>query len=135
MFNPHPRTCLDLERGREGGKRERERETPISSLPYLPLPGNQPATQACALTADQTGNLSVHRMVFHQLSPSSKAKATSARAQPRTSALPCQRRSEIKKQLQTLDCRSFLRPRALDYSFRVPAQGLCGLAEGASELY
>ena len=49
FFNPHPRKCLvilDREKGlreREGG-RERERETSIGFLPYVPQLGIEPAT-------------------------------------------------------------------------------------------
>ena len=49
-------------RGREGEKHRCERETPNSCLLPTPLPGTKPATQACALTRNWTGNLSVCRM-------------------------------------------------------------------------
>ena len=43
------------------GKEEKhrcEKETPTCCLLYSPRPGTEPASQACALTRNQTGNLS-----------------------------------------------------------------------------
>ena len=61
-----------LERGGGGGrKRERKTltwETSIGCLPNTPWPGTKPATQACALTRNRTGDLSVCRMMPNQLS-------------------------------------------------------------------
>ena len=46
---------------RETGKTEREGdEKQIGCLPYVPSPGIEPTTQACALTGNQTCNLLVH---------------------------------------------------------------------------
>lgn len=51
--------------GQRERKREREnpweRETSVGCFPYAPQLGIKPANQACALTGNQTYNLSVHR--------------------------------------------------------------------------
>ena len=60
---------LFLERG-EG--REKERETSDQLLLVQPQMGTWPAAQVCALTGDQTGDLSVHRLMLNQLSHSSQ---------------------------------------------------------------
>ena len=62
---------LFLDRG-EG--RERERESNINVwLPLTqPLLGTWPATQACALTRNRTGNVSVRRPVLNALSHTSQ---------------------------------------------------------------
>ena len=58
---------LVLERGREG---EREGEKYYVWLPLMrPLLGTWPATQACALTGDQTGDALVCRPALNPLSP------------------------------------------------------------------
>ena len=56
---------LFLERG-EG--KERGRKTMISCFSQVPLAGTEPATQACALTRNWTGNLLVCGTVPNQLS-------------------------------------------------------------------
>ena len=57
---------LFLERGE---RREKLRERNINLLPLAQPPlGTWPATQACALTGNQTGDLSVHRLVLNTLS-------------------------------------------------------------------
>ena len=53
---------------REGKKHQRERKTLISCLSYIPWLGNKPTTQACALTKNRTGNLSLCRTIPNQLS-------------------------------------------------------------------
>ena len=58
---------LLLEMGKEG---ERERETVIGCLLHPQL-GTWPATQACALTGNQTGHLSVRRRALSPLSHTS----------------------------------------------------------------
>ena len=61
---------LFLERG-EG--REKEMEGNISRLPLAhPHLGTWPATQACALAGNQTGNLSVHRAALNPLNHTSQ---------------------------------------------------------------
>ena len=66
---------LERERGREG---EREKETSMRKryFNWLPLPcpqlGAWPATQACALTGNQTSNLSVCGPVLNPLSHTSQ---------------------------------------------------------------
>ena len=58
------------ERGREGDREEekhqcvREKQLPLTR----PQPGTWPATQACALTGNRTGNLLVHRLALNPLS-------------------------------------------------------------------
>ena len=61
---------LLLERG-EGKEKEKHwcgRETSIGYLPYVPPPETELATQACALTGNQTGNLPLCGTMSHQLS-------------------------------------------------------------------
>ena len=43
-------------------------ERNIDQLPHMPLVGTWPTTQACALTGNQTHNLSVYRLVLSPLS-------------------------------------------------------------------
>ena len=45
-----------------------EREVLIGCLPYAPQLGIEPATQACALTGNQTPNFSVYRTTPNHLS-------------------------------------------------------------------
>ena len=63
---------LFLDRG-EG--REKEREININQL-LLPQPWTWPATQACVLTRNQTGDLSVCRMTPNPLSHTSQSPRT-----------------------------------------------------------
>ena len=61
---------LFLERGREE-ERERNmvvRETTIGCLLSVPLLGTEPATQACALTGNQTSDPSLGRTTLNRLS-------------------------------------------------------------------
>ena len=63
------------ERGKDG-ERERQRnisviETLIGCLLSMPQPGIKPATQAWALTGNQTSNLLLHGMIPSQLSHTS----------------------------------------------------------------
>ena len=63
-----------LERG-EGWEKEKERY--INHLPLShPQLGTWPTTQACALTGNQTGNLSVQRLALNPLSHASQGKNT-----------------------------------------------------------
>ena len=62
---------LFLERG-EGKEEERERNINVWLPLARPQMGTWPATQACALTGDPTGDLSVHRLVFNPLSRTSQ---------------------------------------------------------------
>ena len=60
-----------------GEGREKERETNTKkNIDWLPPPhtqlGTQSATQACALTGNQTGDLSVHRPALNPLSHTSQ---------------------------------------------------------------
>ena len=62
---------------KRGDRREKEmerniseRETLISCLLYAPQPGTKPTTLACALTLNQTGDLSPCWMMLNELSPS-----------------------------------------------------------------
>ena len=53
--------------------REKEMERNISQLPLTqPQLGTWPAAQACALTGNRTGNLSVHRLALNPLSYTSQ---------------------------------------------------------------
>ena len=57
------------EQRREGGRGEEhqcERETPISCLSYAPHLGTEPATQACALTGNQTSDLLLCQTMANQ---------------------------------------------------------------------
>ena len=63
---------LLLERG-EGREKEGERNIDQLSLAHPQL-GTRPATQACALTGNQTGGLLVCKPVLNPLSPSSQGK-------------------------------------------------------------
>ena len=56
---------------REGEKHRYARETLIGYL-LTPPTGDRPTTQACALTRNQTGDLSVHRLVLIPLSHASQ---------------------------------------------------------------
>ena len=66
--------CIYFERG--GGK-EKERERNINVWLPLPCPqlGTWPATQACALTGNQTVNPLVCRPAFNPLSCSSQGRS------------------------------------------------------------
>ena len=67
---------LFLERGEGQEKEERN----IDWLPLVrPLLGTWPATQACALTGTQTGDLSVCRPVLNPLSHTSQGMTVSLR--------------------------------------------------------
>ena len=52
---------------REGEKHQCEREILIGCLSDVPQLGTQPTTQACALTRNQTKDLSLRRMMSNQL--------------------------------------------------------------------
>ena len=56
-----------------GWERERGRETSIGCLLYTSQ-GTEPATQACVLTENQTGDLSVLGMMPNQLSHTSQGQ-------------------------------------------------------------
>ena len=58
-----------LEREERRGK---ERETSIGYLPQASSGGPGPATQACALTGNQTGDLSILRLALNPLSHTSQ---------------------------------------------------------------
>ena len=60
-------SCVFSERGEERGK-ERERETSVGHPSYTPWLGTWPATQACALTRNQTGDLLFCKVTSNQLS-------------------------------------------------------------------
>ena len=55
------------EREREGEKHRCKRETSIGCLSYAPQPGTDPATQACALTRNETCNLLLFRIMSNPL--------------------------------------------------------------------
>lgn len=55
---------LEKGRGKHRCEKQRDRETSIGFLPYLPRPGIEPATWVCALTGNQTQDLLVHRMTL-----------------------------------------------------------------------
>ena len=58
---------------REGRKEEKERERNTDWLPLTgPQVGTLPATQACALTGNLIGDLSVHRLELNLLSHTSQ---------------------------------------------------------------
>ena len=63
--------CLFLERGKEREK-ERERNTNVWLPLIRPLLGTWPATQACALTGNRTGDPLVHRLALNPLSHTSQ---------------------------------------------------------------
>ena len=56
------------EGGREGEKRRCERETSVLCFLHMPRLWTHPTTQACALSRNQTGNLSLCRTMPNQLS-------------------------------------------------------------------
>ena len=62
---------LLLERG-EGKEKERERNVSVWLPLMRPLLGNWPATQACALTGNRTGNTLVLRLALNPLSHTSQ---------------------------------------------------------------
>ena len=66
---------LEREGGREkaGEKHPCEREISIDCLPSVPWPGTEPATQAHALTGNQTGELSLCGTMPNQLSHTSQS--------------------------------------------------------------
>ncbi|KAF6090917.1 hypothetical protein HJG60_012262 [Phyllostomus discolor] len=59
--------------GRKGG-RKRGRKTSINCLSHTPQLGMEPATQACALTGNQTSDLSLCRTMLNQLSHTGQGK-------------------------------------------------------------
>ena len=61
------RFCLFLDRG-EGRGKERKRRINVWLPLKRPLLGTWPATQACALTRNRTGDLLVHRPALNPLS-------------------------------------------------------------------
>ena len=61
---------LFLERGREGEREGEIYQCVVAS--HTPLLGAWPATQACALTGNQTSDLSVHRPALNPLSHTSQ---------------------------------------------------------------
>ena len=56
----------------EGQKEEREKNINVWLPLARPLLGIWPATQACALTGNRTGSLSVHRLALNPLSHTSQ---------------------------------------------------------------
>ena len=64
--------------GKEGRKRGRETLMCERNIHQLPLKrtwlGTWPATQACDLTGNQTGNPSVHRLALNPLSHTSQSE-------------------------------------------------------------
>ena len=63
---------LLLERGREGERGEGEKHQCVVASVHAPLLRNCPATQACALTGNQTGDPLVHRLALNPLSLTSQ---------------------------------------------------------------
>ena len=63
---------LFIFRGRE---KERERNINVWLLLVHPLLGTWPATQACALTGNQTSHPLVHRLVLNPLSHTSQGRS------------------------------------------------------------
>ena len=66
---------LFLERG-EGREKERERNINVWLPLTRPLLGTWPATQACALTGNQTCDLLVYRLALSPLSHTSQGSHT-----------------------------------------------------------
>ena len=62
---------LFLDRG-DGREKERERNIKMWLPLACPQPGTWPATQACALTGNRTGDPLVHRPVLNPLSHTSQ---------------------------------------------------------------
>ena len=58
----------------EGREKERKRNTNVWLPLVHPLLGTWPATQACALTGNRTGNALVCRPVLNPLSPTSQGQ-------------------------------------------------------------
>ena len=56
------------EKEMEGDSHWGKRETSVSCLLYVPWPGTEPVTQACAPTRNQTGKLSLCGIIPNQLS-------------------------------------------------------------------
>ena len=56
----------------EGRKKQRETNINVRLLLGCPLPGTLPATQACALTRNQTSNPLALRPTLNPLSPTSQ---------------------------------------------------------------
>ena len=60
---------------------KKERNTDVGNIDWLPVVRTrittEPATQACALTRNQTSDLSVYRMMLNQLSHTGQGRAHS----------------------------------------------------------
>ena len=62
---------MEREGESEGEKHQCQRETWIHCLSYMPQPQTKRTTQACALTRNRTGDLSLCRMMPKELSHTS----------------------------------------------------------------
>ena len=117
LFSNFFKFLIFREKGREGErkgeKHQCEREISIGCLPYVPQLGTKYATQACALTWNQTSDLSVCRMTPNKLCHTSQGMTTSLNAQPQTTvqalllyqAVPCYMVEVIWKE-DTVQCRT-----------------------------
>ena len=67
---------IDFREGGGGkeGKEERERETSISCLPYVPRSETEPASQVCALSGNQTHSLLVQERILQPPEPPSQGE-------------------------------------------------------------
>ena len=105
---------LFLGRG-EGREKERERdidvrETYICCLSHDPQPGTKPATQACVLTRNRTGNLSACRSALNPLSHTSQGQKEIFWSQARQGLVSL-------KQLQKTNHQPFIFP--YDYGIEI----------------
>ena len=78
---------LFLERG-EGREKEKERNINVWLPPSCPQLGIWPATQACALTGNQTGNSLVHRPALNPLRHTSQGQIENFKSYPLTIIFP-----------------------------------------------
>ena len=80
---------IEAREGKREGKEGERKERNIDWLhPAHLQPGTQPATQACALTGNQTSNLLIHGPMPNPLSPSARAKADHLNKSRRKPHLP-----------------------------------------------
>ena len=77
------------EREREGEKHRCKRETSIGCLSYAPQPGTDPATQACALTRNETRDFLLCGTMSHLLGHTAQSKPSQYWRQKHNSHTSC----------------------------------------------